>query len=229
MRILRLASLLALLAPALAAAQPQLPDQQPAAEAAAVIQPGAAQALSARFFGKASALDEAVVPSAGAGALVKTTAPPKTSGTAAGLREIPDWSFTPGNLCTTSDPDFDELRYSEQIPHCRRHTTRQMKQEVAAHYGVPQSDWPNYEFDHLVPLAVGGNSHVDNLWPQPHGFPDGSNGKDKLEMKLYLQMKKGALKKAEALRQIQLWFQGQSEVDTGTPGDPPPPGDNPAD
>jgi len=143
----------------------------------------------------------------------------------------PDGAFTPGKLCTPNDPGFQEYRYAEQIPYCRRNVTAQMKQEIAAHYGVPQSDWPNYEFDHLIPLAIGGDSHVDNIWPQPHGNPDGSNGKDRLEMQLYLQMKAGTLKQAEAIRQIQLWFQGQSEIDGGNDPrpSPVPPGNNPAD
>jgi len=229
MKTLPLCALL-LLTPLLAAAQsqPQAPQAAPQANAA-VIQPGAVQALSARFFGNASAISEAPVPAAGAPSLVAMPAPAKVAA-AAGLRVQPDWSFTTGKLCTPSDPGFTEYRYAEQIPYCKRNVTAQMKQEIAAHYGVPQSDWPNYEFDHLVPLSIGGDSHVDNIWPQPHGFPDGSNGKDKLEMQLYLKMKAGAMKQAEALRQIQLWFQGQSLVDGGgsDPG-PLPPGPNPAD
>ena len=232
MRISRLAALLALLAPALAAAQTQSTDAQPAADAAAVIQPGAVQALSARFFGSGSALGNTPVPPAGTAVSVDTarkTTPAPSAG--AGQRVTPDWSFTPGKLCTPNDPGFTEYRYAEQIPYCKRNITAQMKQEIAAHYGVPQSDWPNYEFDHLIPLAIGGNSHVDNLWPQPHGNPDGSNGKDRLEMQLYLRMKAGTMKQAEALRQIQLWFQGQSMIDGGNNTDPGPvpPGNNPAD
>ena len=117
----------------------------------------------------------------------------------------PDLSFTPGKLCTTSDPDFKELRYAEQIAYCNRNVTQQMKTTVAAHYNVPQSEWSNYEFDHLIPLAIGGDSHVDNLWPQPRGI-ENSDGKDKLEMSLYLQMKAGTVTQAEAVRQIYAWF-----------------------
>ncbi|MCX5795906.1 MAG: hypothetical protein NTY77_10460 [Elusimicrobia bacterium] len=230
MRLQSFAFSLVLLAPALAAAQTQPADQQPAAAATSLIQPGAIQGLSARFFGNSSALDRAAVPPAGAAAPVKpaSQAPLTVLGGTA-PRVAPDWSFTPGKLCSTSDPDFKEFRYAEQIPYCKRHVTQQMKQEVAAHYGVAQSEWHDYEFDHLIPLSIGGNSHVENLWPQPHGFPDGSNGKDRLEMKLYLQMKGGSIRQAAALGQIQLWFQGQSEVDGGAPTGPPPPGDNPAD
>ncbi|MDE2491931.1 MAG: hypothetical protein KGM24_13880 [Elusimicrobia bacterium] len=121
-------------------------------------------------------------------------------------RVQPDYSYTPGHLCTPSDPNFKEYRYAEHIPYCQRNVTYAMKQEIAAHYGVPQSDWPSYEFDHLIPLAIGGDSSVDNLWPQPHGMPDGSNGKDKLEYQLYLQMKNGAITQAQAVKEIYDWF-----------------------
>jgi hypothetical protein len=138
---------------------------------------------------------------------------------AASDRVSPDWSFTPGKLCTPSDPGFQEYRYPEHVPYCTRNVTEQMKQEVAAHYGVPQSDWSNYEFDHLIPLCIGGDSHVDNLWPQPHGSgsgdPDGSYGKDKLEDLLYKQMSAGSISQANAIKQIKAWFNGNSEVDNG--------------
>jgi hypothetical protein len=121
-------------------------------------------------------------------------------------RTDPDWTFTPGRLCTPSDPDFKEYRYPEHIAYCNRDVTPQMKQEVAAHYGIPQSEWGNYEFDHLIPLCIGGDSHVDNLWPQPRGNPNGSDDKDKLENQLYQEMKAGTITQAEAVRQIYAWF-----------------------
>ena len=83
-------------------------------------------------------------------------------------RVSPDSSYTPGHLCTPTDPNFKEYRYAEHIPYCNRNVTQQMKTEISAHYGVLQSAWNNYEFDHLIPLAIGGDSSIDNLWPQPH-------------------------------------------------------------
>lgn len=123
-------------------------------------------------------------------------------------RAQPDYNFTPGHLCSPSDPNFKEYRYAEHIPYCNRNVTSQMKDTIAAHYGVPQPNWMNYEFDHLIPLAIGGDSSVDNLWPQPHepGSPDGSEGKDKLEESLYLQMKAGTVSQADAVKQIYGWF-----------------------
>ena len=124
------------------------------------------------------------------------------------VRVSPDSSYTPGHLCSPSDPNFKEYRYAEHIPYCNRMVTQQMKTDISGHYGVLQSAWNNYEFDHLIPLAIGGDSSIDNLWPQPHapGSPDGSEGKDKLEEQLYLQMKAGSITQAAAVQQIYAWF-----------------------
>jgi protein tyrosine phosphatase (PTP) superfamily phosphohydrolase (DUF442 family) len=119
----------------------------------------------------------------------------------------PNWSLTPGNLCTPTDPNFKEYRYPEHIAYCNRNVTQQMKQQVAASYNVPQSTWSNYEFDHLIPLCIGGDSSVDNLWPQPRGATE-SDGKDKLENELFNQMSAGTIKQKDAVQKIYDWFKG---------------------
>jgi protein tyrosine phosphatase (PTP) superfamily phosphohydrolase (DUF442 family) len=121
----------------------------------------------------------------------------------------PDWNYTPGNLCTPSDPNFKEYRYPEHIAYCNRNVTKDMKVQIAAHYNVPQSDWSNYEFDHLIPLCIGGDSSIDNLWPQPRGGTE-SDGKDKLENDLYKQLSAGTITQKAAVQQIYDWFKGYS-------------------
>ena len=156
--------------------------------------------------------------------LVRTTVLTTTREKKAGLktaqaadqRAKPDFAFTPGRLCNDTDSDFQEYRYPEHIPYCRRNVTQQMKVEVAAHYGVPQGDWSSYEFDHLIPLAIGGDSHVDNLWPQPRGESN-SDGKDKLENQLYLQMKAGTVTQADAVKEIYAWFDVNQALHRLTP------------
>ena len=125
-------------------------------------------------------------------------------------RVNPDSAYTPGHLCSPSDANFKEYRYAEHIPYCQRNVTQQMKLTISQHYGVPQTDWSGYEFDHLIPLALGGDSSIDNLWPQPHGDPDGSNGKDKLEYQLYIQIRDGTITQAAAVQQIYDWFTASS-------------------
>lgn len=138
----------------------------------------------------------------------QTVIPFAPDAAAQGARVSPDASYTPGHLCSPSDPNFKEYRYAEHIPYCNRVVTQQMKTEISGHYGVLQSAWSNYEFDHLIPLAIGGDSSIDNLWPQPHapGTPNGSEDKDKLEEQLYLQMKAGTIQQADAVKQIYAWF-----------------------
>ncbi|MFI5360354.1 MAG: hypothetical protein ACHQ49_00170 [Elusimicrobiota bacterium] len=125
-----------------------------------------------------------------------------------GTRVTPDYSYTPGHLCSPSDPNFKEYRYAEHIPYCNRNVTSSMKTTIAEHYDVPKEDWQGYEFDHLIPLAIGGDSSIDNIWPQPHGDPDGSNGKDRLEDLLYREMAAGKTTQSEAVQRIYAWFTG---------------------
>src|SRR6202007_2139707 len=47
-------------------------------------------------------------------------------------RVAPDSSYTPGHLCSPSDPNFKEYRYAEHIPYCNRNVTQQMKLTIAA-------------------------------------------------------------------------------------------------
>ena len=123
-------------------------------------------------------------------------------------RAQPDLQFTPGRLCTPDDPNFQEYRYPEHIAYCRRNVTEPMKKYVADHYSVSRTQWGLYEFDHLLPLGIGGDSSVYNLWPQPRGNPDGSDDKDQLEADLFQQMKAGAITQNEAVRRIYGWFNG---------------------
>jgi hypothetical protein len=179
---------------------------------AAANQAPAAALNSAGVLERMSAIGAQLLPGAPAPAalpppavLKAAPAVPAPAGVSAQGRTRPDLSYSPGKLCTTSDPDYKELRYPEQIAYCQRHVTKAMKLRVAAHYGVPESEWHNYEFDHLIPLGIGGNSSVENLWPQPRGS-DESDGKDVLENRLYQQLKDGTITQAEAVRQNMAWF-----------------------
>lgn len=110
--------------------------------------------------------------------------------------------LTPGTLCTEADPDFDGFRYPEHIAHCKRHITSAMKDTVAKAYGVPKSDYSLYEFDHFLPLAIGGKNDIANLWPQRL---DGAKQKDVLELSMYNEMKKGAITQEAAVLKIREW------------------------
>ena len=115
---------------------------------------------------------------------------------------LPDPAKTPGKLCTTSDPDFKELRYGAQIPYCERAVSESEKAQVAAAYGVPKEVWDQYEFDHYYPLAIGGSDAPENIWPQRL---DAARVKDKLEDQLYHRLAAGTITQADAVAAIRAW------------------------
>jgi hypothetical protein len=115
---------------------------------------------------------------------------------------LPDPNLTPGFLCTDSDPNFDGYRYPEQIAHCQRNVPRSEKNDIADNYGVDRSTYSEYEFDHLIPLGIGGSDDESNIWPQPK---DEAVDKDKLEEQLYIALRDGTMTQADAVSTILAW------------------------
>lgn len=116
----------------------------------------------------------------------------------------PDNSLTPGVLCSESDPDFQGYRYNPPIAYCGRNINTDEKLQVAQAYGnIPQSEWSNYEFDHLIPLAAGGSNNIGNLWPQPIVE---ARVKDILEDQIYHALVAGTLTQAQGVQQIHDWI-----------------------
>lgn len=87
-----------------------------------------------------------------------------------GEPSLPDAALTPGAVATTSTaevcahPEEPGSAYSR----AHRHTTVEMKRDVAHAYGMPRgASWHGVEFDHRVPLCDGGADTITNLWPEP--------------------------------------------------------------
>ena len=109
---------------------------------------------------------------------------------------------TPGKFCTVSDADFDGYRYPEHIAHCHRNISKEQKRTAANIYGIAYSDWNKYEFDHLIPLSIGGANDVLNLWPEP--IAD-AKLKDDLEFVLFNKISTGEVTQANAAKQMIDW------------------------
>jgi hypothetical protein len=111
-------------------------------------------------------------------------------------------SRTPGHLCTQKDTDFDEFRYAEGIPHCRRNVTKAMRIKVSEPYGVSEGELEGYQVDHLIPLALGGSNASENLWPVPY---EKARAKAKFEYQTYLALKDGEITQLQAITRIRCW------------------------
>jgi len=114
----------------------------------------------------------------------------------------PKLGTTPGKLCSPSDPDFQEFRYPEHIAYCQRNVDDSEKAQAAQKYGIPEADFSQYEFDHLIPLSLGGSDSLENIWPQRL---DAAHVKDQLEEQLYLELQAGKITQADAVKQIRAW------------------------
>lgn len=110
--------------------------------------------------------------------------------------------FTPGCLCTQQDKDFDGQRYAEHISHCHRNVSDTTKNLVASRYHVNRGDYKMYEFDHLIPLAIGGSNNGCNIWPQPLGE---AHKKDVVEMHSYELLKHGKINQKQAITMVIGW------------------------
>ncbi|MBC7538139.1 MAG: hypothetical protein H7281_04920 [Bacteriovorax sp.] len=119
---------------------------------------------------------------------------------------VPNSSNTPGVLCSPTDPNFRGYDYPEHIARCNRNVGNEEKLKIAAAYGnIPQGQWPQYEFDHMIPLCAGGSDDIGNLWPQPIAE---AHQKDVLENDICLAMKAGTMTQAQAVQKVRNWFKG---------------------
>ena len=111
----------------------------------------------------------------------------------------PDKGTTPGSLCTDDDPHFEEYRYAEQIPYCRRSVGKSRKNYVYELYDIPSNERRSYTIDHMVPLSIGGSNHVNNLWPE---HKDVKKLRPNLEYQVFLALKRGQINQYQALQMI---------------------------
>lgn len=119
---------------------------------------------------------------------------------------LPDPNCTPGAI----DPSVtqDNIDSTICVPGYTKTVrlpvsyTEPLKLKMMDSYGFTDSA-KNYEFDHLIPLEIGGNpTDIKNLWPQPHYTTPNSFDKDKFENYLHEQVCSGAMDLATAQNEI---------------------------
>ena len=128
---------------------------------------------------------------------------------------LPDAACTPGAVMTT---DLDVICH--QSTHDRRHVGASVHKEAFTDYGFsfPQPRGA-FEVDHLIPLELGGDNTIENLWAEPAIPTPGFHEKDKVENYLHKQVCSGAMALEDAQRQIATdWMTVWRRIG-GPPGD----------
>lgn len=67
----------------------------------------------------------------------------------------------------------------------RRNVSTTTKNLVFSSYGVTVHTGKTYEVDHLIPLELGGDNTITNLWPEPADPQPGFHQKDVLENRMH--------------------------------------------
>jgi hypothetical protein len=81
--------------------------------------------------------------------------------------------------------------------------TNPLKTKLMNSYGFDPTMRGNYELDHLIALAVGGNpTSVNNLWPEPYDIQENARIKDSFELYLHRQVCDGSISLADAQREL---------------------------
>ena len=142
--------------------------------------------------------------------------PARTKASACATRgALPDPACTPGAVMT----DSLEVICHESTTH-RRLVPADVRRAVLASYGLPVSPGIPLEVDHLIPLELGGDNAIENLWPEPEGPGDGFRQKDRVEHYLHREVCRGAMSLRDAQRVIATdWRSVLGEMGAGAVGD----------
>lgn len=117
--------------------------------------------------------------------------------------DSPDSTKTPGGILTTDLSKICVSGYSKTV----RDVSESLKKKVYKLYNVPLEERGSYngklisKIDHLVPLSMGGNNEIINLWPHYFDVPSnyGVLKKNKLENYMKVKMCKGNVTHEEAI------------------------------
>jgi hypothetical protein len=111
---------------------------------------------------------------------------------------LPDPACTPGSVMTK---DLDVICHHGTRE--RRHVEASVHKQAFTEYGYtfPQAKGA-FEVDHLIPLELGGDNVIENLWAEPASPKPGFHEKDKIENYLHKQVCSGAMALDDAQREI---------------------------
>ena len=113
----------------------------------------------------------------------------------------PNPRLTPGAVFPVTTAQISVRGYSSRV----RNVPTSEKRETFEEYGLSYPQKPGaYECDHFIPLCLGGNNSIKNLWPEP--APQ-FHWKDGLEVYLLRQVRAHRITLAEAQREMRTdWY-----------------------
>jgi hypothetical protein len=139
----------------------------------------------------------ATVPPASPSKIVTATAGPQCHFRSENGFTLPDPKCTPGSVQSTSVAAICTPGWATAH---REYFTVAEREKAFARYGVYTTDPAGYgEYDHLIPLELGGSNNADNLWPEKGAIP---NFKDPIENALHDAVCSGHASLAAAQRAI---------------------------
>jgi hypothetical protein len=107
----------------------------------------------------------------------------------------------------------------------RRRVSSEVHRLAFTEYGFTYPQPPGaFEVDHLIPLELGGDNTISNLWPEAADPAPGFHQKDQVENYLHRQVCAGAMTLVDAQRQIatdwlRVWTQIEGQA-SATPVGP---------
>lgn len=109
---------------------------------------------------------------------------------------LPDNRCTPGAVF--EDASIDKICQSGYTKTVRNVSTTTRKKVYSMYSINYPPEFGTFELDHLIPLALGGNNEVANLFPEAKTPPPGFKEKDVVEIYLYEEVCKGNIDLREA-------------------------------
>lgn len=129
---------------------------------------------------------------------------------------LPDPACTPGAVMTS---DLDVICNQPTGP--RRKVSSSVHKAAFTDYGFsyPQASGA-FEVDHLIPLELGGDNIIANLWAEAASPKPGFHEKDHVENYLHQQVCNGSMFLADAQREVATnWLSVWKKISSGTGDD----------
>lgn len=106
---------------------------------------------------------------------------------------LPDSLATPGVVVTSDTAVICRRGYATRARAADSARFRRLRGPVYRAYGVTAHAVIGHQFDHLIPVELGGATAQGNLWPQPIGPSPAAAAKDQVENRLRRRVCAGLL------------------------------------